>query len=124
MLDGFKKFIMRGNVVDLAIGVVIGAAFGSVVSSFTDDVLMPLIGAIVGKPSFNDLTLEIGDGIVYYGRFITALLNFLIIAAAIYFLVVLPLNKLADRRKARQGEPVELTNEERMVELLERIAAK
>jgi len=124
MLEGFKKFIMRGNVVDLAIGVVIGVAFQAVVNSFTNDVLMPFIGAIVGKPSFNDLVLEVGDGRVFYGKFITAILNFLIIAAAIYFLVVMPLNALAERRKRRQGEPEELTNEERMIELLERIAAK
>jgi large conductance mechanosensitive channel len=124
VLEGFKKFILRGNVVDLAIGVVIGVAFQAVVDSFTNDVLMRFIGAIVGKPSFNDLVLHVGDGEVFYGRFITAVVNFLIIAAAIYFLVVVPLNALAERRKRRQGEPEELTNEERMIELLERIAAK
>jgi large conductance mechanosensitive channel len=124
VLEGFKKFIMRGNVVDLAVGIVIGAAFTAVINSFVNDVLMAIVGAIFGKPNFNDLTFTIGDGIVYYGRFLTVLLTFLITAAAIYFAVVAPLNYLNERRKARQGEPVELTNDERMVQLLEQIAAK
>ena len=83
MLDGFKKFIMRGNVVDLAVGIVIGAAFTVVINSFVNDVLMAIIGAIFGKPNFNDLTFTVGDGVVYYGRFLTALLSFIITAAAL-----------------------------------------
>jgi large conductance mechanosensitive channel len=124
VLEGFKKFIMRGNVVDLAVGIVIGAAFTLVINSFVNDVLMAIIGAIFGKPNFNSLTFSIGDGVVYYGKFLTALVSFLITAAALYFVVVAPLNYFNDRRKAKQGEPAELTNEERMVQLLEEIAAK
>ncbi len=122
MVKGFKEFILRGNVVDLAVGIVVGAAFGAVVTSFVNDVLMAFIGAVVGKPSFNDLTLTIGDGVIYYGRFLTALVNFLLIALAVYFVVVLPMNKLAERRARGQEGDVELTNEEKMVALLEQIA--
>lgn len=124
MLKGFKEFIMRGNVVDLAVGIVIGAAFTAVVTSFVNDVLMAFIGAIFGEPNFNSLTFSIGDGVVKYGRFLTALVSFLIVAAALYFLVVLPINKLGERRRRGQEAEVEPTNEERMVMLLEQIANK
>ena len=99
MLKGFKDFLMRGNVVDLAVAVVIGAAFGTVVKSFVD-VVMSLIGKMGGQPNFN--TWKPKD--VPVGAFLTALVAFLIVAAAIYFVVVLPLNKLAERR-ARGIEP-------------------
>jgi len=123
MLKGFKDFISRGNMVDLAVGVVIGGAFGAVITSFTNDILMALIGAVIGKPNFNSLTLAIGDSTVAYGKFLTALLNFVLIALAIYFLVVMPLNKLAERRKSGEDES-EPTSEEKMIALLEQIAAK
>lgn len=122
MLKGFKEFIMRGNVIDLAVGLVIGVAFGAVVKSFVDDVLMAFIGGVFGSPNFNDLTLSVGSGVVFYGRFITALLNFLLVAAAVYFVVVVPMNKLAERRAKGGDEDIELTNEEKMVALLEQIA--
>lgn len=123
MLKGFKEFIMRGNVVDMAVGIVIGVAFGAVVTSFVDDILMAIIGAIVGKPNFNNLVVGLGDGEIAYGKFLTALVSFLIIAAAIYFAVIMPLNMLAERRKRGQADDVEPTNEEKMVALLEEIAA-
>ena len=94
MIKGFKEFIMQGNVVDLAVGIVIGAAFGAVVNSFVNDVLMAFIGAIFGEPNFNSLVWEVGDGKVMYGSFLTALVSFLIVAAAIYFVVVVPMNHL------------------------------
>ncbi len=124
MIKGFKEFIMQGNVVDLAVGIVIGAAFGAVVNSFVQDVLMAFIGAIFGKPTFDEMTFAVGDGIIYYGRFLTALVSFLIVAAAIYFVVVVPMNHLRERRNRGQEADVEPTNEERMVALLEQIAAK
>lgn len=124
MIKGFKEFIMQGNVVDLAVGIVIGASFGAVVNSFVNDVLMALVGAIVGKPTFNDMVLDIGDGRIFYGRFLTALVAFLITAAAIYFVVVVPMNHLRERRARGQEAEVEPTNEERMVALLEQIASK
>lgn len=103
MIEEFKKFILRGNVLDLAVAVIIGVAFGAVVLSFTDDVLMAVIGAIVGKPSFNDLTLGLGDGVIFYGRFLTALVNFLLIAFAL-FLVVKGMERMQDRRGAGRNE--------------------
>lgn len=87
MLQDLKKFLLRGNVVDLAVAVIIGIAFGAVVASLVDDVIMAVIGAIVGKPNFNDLTLDIGDGVVFYGRFLTSVVNFLIIGAVLFLIV-------------------------------------
>jgi large conductance mechanosensitive channel len=94
MLDGFKKFILRGNVVDLAVGVVIGAAFGAVVTALTKDLLTPLIAAVVGKPDFSSVSFTIGNTVFPVGDFINALVSFLLVAAAVYFFVVTPLNAL------------------------------
>jgi large conductance mechanosensitive channel len=99
MFDDFKKFIMKGNVLDLAVAVIIGAAFGAVVVSFTNDIIMPIVGAVFGKPSFNDVTLTIGDGVIYYGKFITVLINFVIIAFVI-FLIVKAFEKMQSMRGA------------------------
>ncbi|HEV2275481.1 MAG TPA: large conductance mechanosensitive channel protein MscL [Acidobacteriaceae bacterium] len=94
MLKGFRDFILRGNVVDLAVAVVIGAAFGAIVTSLVTNIINPLIAAIVSKPDFSFLTLTIHGGVIKYGDFLNALISFLIIAASIYFLVVLPVNTL------------------------------
>ena len=109
MIKGFRDFIARGNVVDLAVAVVIGAAFGAVITSLVDNVINPVIAAIFGKPDMSSVLVwtlndagtadPADDAVLAFGAFLTAVLNFLIIAAAIYFLVVLPLNKLAERRK-------------------------
>lgn len=98
MIKGFREFIMRGNVVDLAVAVVIGAAFAAVVTSFVNDILMQIIAAIVGKPDFSNLTFAIGKGVIKYGSFLNALVMFVLVAAAIYFAVVMPMNKLAELR--------------------------
>jgi large conductance mechanosensitive channel len=105
MLDGFKKFILRGNVVDLAVGVVIGAAFGSVVTAFTKDLLTPLIAALAGKPDFSAVGFKIGDTAFPVGDFINAIVSFVLVAGAVYFFVVLPLNALM----ARLNPPKETT---------------
>jgi large conductance mechanosensitive channel len=102
MLDGFKKFILRGNVVDMAVGVVIGAAFGGVVSALTKDLLTPLIAAVVGKPDFSAISFKIGSTQFPVGDFINAVVSFLLIAAAIYFFVVTPINALLARMKKEQ----------------------
>jgi large conductance mechanosensitive channel len=102
MIKGFRDFIMRGNVVDLAVAVVIGAAFGAVITSFVNDVLMQIIAAIGGQPDFSSLSFKIGEGVIKYGSFLNALITFLLIAAAVYFVVVLPMNKLAERRAKGQ----------------------
>lgn len=87
MREDLRKFLLRGNVIDLAVAVVIGIAFGAVVTSLVDDIIMAVVGAIFSEPNFNDLTFDIGDGVVFYGRFLTAVLNFLIIGTALFFIV-------------------------------------
>ena len=104
MLDGFKKFILRGNVVDMAVGVVIGAAFGGVVSSLTKGLLTPFIGAIVKLPDFSNLKFQFRGSEFLFGDFINAVISFLLIAAAVYFFVVLPVNWLMARMH-RDEEP-------------------
>ena len=110
MLDDFKKFIMKGNVLDLAVAVVIGAAFGLLINSLVKDIIMPIIGAVVGKPSFNDLTFKIGDGVVAYGSFLTLLVNFLIIAFVL-FLMIKGFEKMQSMRGAANEEAEPLTVE-------------
>lgn len=115
MLKGFKDFIMRGNVVDLAVAVVIGAAFSSVVTSLVDNVINPIIAAIFGKPDMSNVFVwtlnDAGtpdpsdDAVLSFGAFLTAILSFVIIALAIYFMIVVPMNAMAARRKAKE-EPV------------------
>ncbi|HET7644988.1 MAG TPA: large conductance mechanosensitive channel protein MscL [Candidatus Limnocylindria bacterium] len=109
MIKGFREFIMRGNVVDLAVAVVIGAAFGAVVSSFVADILTPLLG-LVGIPDFSAASFTVGDGAaeVRYGLFLNALLAFLLVAAAIYVFVVAPMNALEARRQSGE-EPTPTT---------------
>jgi large conductance mechanosensitive channel len=105
MLKEFRAFILRGNVVDLAVAVVIGAAFGALVTSLVANIFTPLIAAIVGKPDFSDLTFTINSSKFLYGSFINALISFLSISAVIFFFVVKPLNALAARRKAEEPTP-------------------
>ena len=107
MLKGFKTFLLRGNVVDLAVGVVIGAAFGTVVSSFVKDLLTPLIAATVGKPNFDYLVLEVNGAKITYGTFLNALISFILVAGAVYFFVVLPVNAIVSR--ARKEPPADPT---------------
>ena len=104
MFKEFKAFVLRGNVVDLAVAVVIGAAFGAVVTSFVQNILTPLIG-ILGKNDFSTLHFTINDSVFRYGEFFNAVISFVMIAAAIFFFVVKPLNVLAERRK--RGEVTE-----------------
>ena len=100
-MKGFRQFLLRGNVVDLAVGVVIGAAFGAVVTSFVKDVLTPLIAAIFKQPDFSTMFIEIHGSKIMYGSFLNALIAFLLVAFAVYYFVVLPVNALVARaRKA------------------------
>ena len=94
MLKGFRDFILRGNVIDLAVAVVVGVAFGAVVTSLVTNIINPLIAAVVRKPDFSYLTLTIHGGVIKYGEFLNSLISFLIIAAAVYFMIVLPVNTL------------------------------
>ncbi|WP_212990983.1 large conductance mechanosensitive channel protein MscL [Actinoplanes auranticolor] len=112
MLKGFKDFIMRGNVVDLAVGIVIGAAFTAVVTAFTNAFLKPLIQLLGGGTGASAGTWDV-DGVKFdYASFINAVITFLLTAAVLYFLVVFPLNKLAERRKRGEEPPPEAPSEE------------
>jgi large conductance mechanosensitive channel len=104
-MGGFKKFLLRGNVVDLAIAVIIGASFGAVITAFTRDFVTPLLAAIGGKPDFGALHFTVNHSKFFYGDFLNFVIAFIILAAIIYFLVVLPLNKLMERYKPSADEP-------------------
>ena len=108
MFKGFREFIMRGNVVDLAVAVVIGAAFGAVVKAFVDNLITPLIAAIFGQPDFAALKFTINGSVFQYGLFINALITFLLVALAIYYVVIVPINKL-NELKARGKAPEDPT---------------
>lgn len=104
MIDGFKQFILRGNAVDLAVGVIVGGAFGTIVTSLTADVITPIIGMFGGQPDFKEITL----GPVMLGNFLNAVVAFLITAFALYVLIVAPMNKvkeMQERRKATEEPP-------------------
>lgn len=107
MLKGFKQFILKGNVVDLAVGVVIGVAFGTVVTALVKDIITPIIAAIGGKPDFSALTFTINHSQFLIGDFLNAVISFVIIAVVVYFLVVLPMNKLISLTK--KEKPIDPT---------------
>ena len=117
MLKGFKEFISRGNVVELAVGVIIGAAFKNIVDALVDGIINPLIAAVIGKHDFSDafiLTLNGTD--VKFGVLITAIINFLLMAFAIYFCIVVPMNALnARRKKAKDDAPKEISDEVKLL---------
>ncbi|MBP7870306.1 MAG: large conductance mechanosensitive channel protein MscL [Candidatus Saccharicenans sp.] len=109
MFKGFRDFIMRGNVVDLAVAVIIGAAFNQIVNSMVGDVLTPLIGAIFGRPDFSGIVI----GPIFLGKFINAIVNFLIVAIVIYFGIVVPMKKLQERiDKKKAAQPASAPSEE------------
>lgn len=105
MWQGFKKFLFRGNVVDLAVAVVIGAAFGAVVTSLVTNLLTPLIAAVGGKQDFSNLSLTVNGSKIMYGAFLNAVISFLMIAIAIYLFVVAPMNAYTERRNRGQAPP-------------------
>jgi large conductance mechanosensitive channel len=100
VLKDFKDFIMRGNVVDLAVAVVVGAAFGLVVTALVDSLIMPFIALLVGQPNFDDLTFSINETQFFYGVFLTAVVNFLLVASAIFFFVIKPIKMVNDKLAA------------------------
>ena len=110
MLKGFKQFLLRGNVVDMAVGIVIGAAFGAVVTGFVKDLMTPFIAALVKQPDFSALTFTINGSKFLYGEFVNAAISFLIIASAVYFFVVVPMNALIAR--SRKEPPPDPTTQE------------
>ena len=104
-MKGFRQFVLRGNVLDLAVAVVMGAAFGAVVTALVADLITPLIAAIVGKPDFSSIVFAINGSKFKIGEFLNALISFLLIGAAIYFFVVLPVNTLLARIKRGEAPP-------------------
>lgn len=102
MLKGFRDFISRGNVVELAVAVVVGAAFTALVTAMVEDLLTPVIAAIIGEPDFSDLTFTVNGSIFRYGNFINAVITFLTVVLAIYFMVVVPLGKLSEIRERNE----------------------
>jgi large conductance mechanosensitive channel len=105
MLKGFQKFLFRGNVVDLAVAVVIGAAFGAVVTAFVKDLLTPLIAALFGKPDFSRFTFTINNSEFLYGDFLNAVIAFILVGAAVYFFIVVPMEAFLERLKRGEIPP-------------------
>jgi large conductance mechanosensitive channel len=105
MAGGFKEFLLRGNVVDLAVGVVVGASFGTVVTAFTKDLLTPLIAAVAGKPDFSAIQFTVNGSKMLPGDFANAIVSFLIVATAVYYMVVIPINALVARTKKEPPPP-------------------
>jgi len=123
VIKEFRDFLMRGNLVELAVAFVMGLAFAALVTSFVDNLVMPIISMIIGKPDFSDLTFTISDAVFRYGAFITAAITFLATAAAIFFFVVKPFNALTGRfaAPAEDGVP---DDERRHQELLAALRAR
>jgi large conductance mechanosensitive channel len=123
MLKEFRDFLMKGNLVELAVAFVMGVAFGALVKSLVDDLVMPIVAMIFGKPDFSDLTFTINDAVFRYGAFITAAITFLATAAAIFFFVVKPMNALMARIRKPEEEVVS-DEERRHQELLAALRAR
>jgi large conductance mechanosensitive channel len=127
MLKEFKDFAMRGNVVDMAVGIIIGAAFGKIVSSLVSDVIMPPIGMIMGSVSFSDLALVLGEGesaaTLNYGMFIDTVINFLIVALAVFFLIK-GINSLKKKEEEKPAEPPKPSAEETLLTEIRDLLAK
>ena len=123
MIKEFRDFLMRGNLIELAVAFVMGLAFAALVTSFVDNLVMPIVAMIIGKPDFSDLTFTINDAVFRYGAFITDAITFIATAAAIFFFVVRPINSLTARFKAPE-EDVVSDEERRHQELLAALRAR
>ena len=122
-LADFRKFVMRGNIVDLAVAVIIGVAFNAVIQSLVNDIVSPIIGAFFGKPNFDDLTFKLGDGVIRYGAFITALINFLIVAFVL-FVVVRAFTHMQTRLSNQSEEEAEKSEKDVLVEIRDLLASQ
>ena len=123
MLREFKEFLMKGNIVELAVAFVMGVAFAAVVNSFVNDLIMPILAMIFGKPNFDDLTFTINDAVFRYGSFITAVITFVAVAAAVFFFVVKPMDAIK-KRMTREEEETISDEERRHQELLAALRAR
>jgi large conductance mechanosensitive channel len=126
MLREFRDFLLRGNIVELAVAFVLGVAFGALVTSFVDNLLMPVVAMIIGKPDFRDLTFTINDSIFRYGAFLTDLIAFAAIAAAVFFFVVKPVNALMARVRSpvEEGMPDEERRHQELLTALRELRAR
>jgi large conductance mechanosensitive channel len=125
MVKEFRDFLLRGNIVELAVAFVLGVAFGALVTSFVDNLLMPVVAMIIGKPDFRDLTFTINDSVFRYGSFLTDLIAFAAVAAAVFFFVVKPMNALMNRMRspAEEGLPDEERRHRELLAALSQIRA-
>jgi large conductance mechanosensitive channel len=125
MLKEFRDFLLRGNIVELAVAFVLGVAFGALVTSFVENLLMPVVAMIIGKPDFRDLTFTINDSVFRYGSFLTDLIAFAAVAAAVFFFVVRPMNALMNRLRppAEEGLPDEERRHRELLAALSQIRA-
>jgi large conductance mechanosensitive channel len=125
MLKEFRDFLLRGNIVELAVAFVLGVAFGALITSFVDNLLMPVIAMIFGKPDFRELTFTINDAVFRYGSFLTDLLTFVAVALAVFFFVVKPVNALVNRGRspAEEGMPDEERRHQELLAALGQIGA-
>jgi large conductance mechanosensitive channel len=125
MLREFRDFLLRGNIVELAVAFVIGVAFGALVTSFVDNLLMPIVAMIIGEPDFRELTFTINDAVFRYGSFLTDLIAFAAVAAAVFFFVVKPVNALVNRvhSPAEEGMPDEERRHQELLAVLRQVRA-
>jgi large conductance mechanosensitive channel len=126
MLREFRDFLLRGNIVELAVAFVMGVAFGALINSFVDNLLMPIVAMIIGKPDFRDLTFTINDSVFRYGAFLTDLIAFVAVAAAVFFFVVRPMNMLIARLRspAEEGMPDEERRHQELLAALAQLAGR
>ncbi len=125
MLNEFRDFLLRGNIVELAVAFVMGVAFGALITSFVDNLLMPIVAMIIGKPDFRELTFTINDAVFRYGSFLTDLLTFVAVAIAVFFFVVKPVNALMNRLSSpvEEGMPDEERRHRELLAALGQIRA-
>lgn len=123
MFKEFKTFIMRGNVMDLAVGVIIGAAFGKIVTSLVNDILMPLLGILLGKVNFTDLSVKVGSSSIKYGMFVQNIVDFLIVAFCIFVMVKL-INKVINKKEEPKEEKTVKTDELKVLEEIRDLVKK
>jgi large conductance mechanosensitive channel len=126
VIQEFRDFLFRGNIIELAVAFVMGVAFAAVVNSLVDNLVMPVIAMIIGKPDFSDLTFTINDAVFRYGAFITDAIQFVAIAAAVFFFVVKPIDAMLRRRRApvEEGMPDEERRHQEMLAALDRIGTR
>jgi large conductance mechanosensitive channel len=125
MLNEFRDFLLRGNIVELAVAFVMGVAFGALITSFVDNLMMPIVAMIIGKPDFRELTFTINDAVFRYGSFLTDLLSFVAVAIAVFFFVVKPVNALMNRLRSpvEEGMPDEERRHRELLAALGQIRA-